>query len=628
MFNLFRSRDKSVRYLLSALLGIVALSMVTYLVPGSGTGSGSASDSIVAEIGREDLTVREVQQALQASLRNRQMPPGMMGHYVPQLIDQLITEKAVTYQAERMGFDVSDADTANAIRQQMPQLFQDGTFIGNETYAAVLQQQGLSIADFERYMNRQILLNRLRGLVLEATVISPPEIEQEYRRRNEKASVEYVKVAREKLAPQVPVSPEEMQEYFNRSRANYKIPEKRSLLLLVLDPAKLEQTVTVTDEQLRRAYEQNKDRFRTPERVKARHILFSTVDKKPEEVTKIQAKAEDLLKQIKAGGDFAELAKKNSEDPTSAPKGGDLDWVERGRTVPEFETAAFALKAGETSGIIKTQYGLHIIQAQAKEQARLKPLEEVKAELTAEIRRESVTTKLQSTIDQAISEVKKNPAEAEQVARKYGLSTAAVGKVGAGDPIPEIGVNREYYESISSLNKGEVTSQPFQAPGNKLIVTVATEVHPAHPAEFEEVKDQVRNALVLERTGKLVIEKANELMEKVKAAGGDLSKAAKSMGLEVVKSPEFSRVGAIEGLGSADVMPEVFTKPVGTLLGPIALGTDRVVAKVASHTPANLAELASQRAAIHDELKRQKARERNALEIGRASCRERVSRCV
>src|SRR5687767_5160491 len=217
MFNLFRSRDKSVRYLLSALLGIVALSMVTYLVPGSGTGSGSGSDSIVAEIGREDLTVREVQQALQASLRNRQMPPGMMGHYVPQLIDQLITEKAVTYQAERMGFDVSDADTANAIRQQMPQLFQDGTFIGNETYAAVLQQQGLSIADFERYMNRQILLNRLRGLVLEATVISPPEIEQEYRRRNEKASVEYVKVAREKLAPQVPVSPEEMQEYFNRS---------------------------------------------------------------------------------------------------------------------------------------------------------------------------------------------------------------------------------------------------------------------------------------------------------------------------------------------------------------------------------------------------------------------------
>ena len=123
MFDLFRSRDKAVRIFLTALLSLVALSMVTYLVPyGSGSGT-SASDNVVAEIGKSKVTVRDVQMAIRAATRNREMPPGMMAHYVPQLIDQMINEKAMIYQAHRIGLQVTEADTANAIRQQMPQMF-------------------------------------------------------------------------------------------------------------------------------------------------------------------------------------------------------------------------------------------------------------------------------------------------------------------------------------------------------------------------------------------------------------------------------------------------------------------------------------------------------------------------
>ena len=127
MFDLFRSRDKAVRIFLTALLSLVALSMVTYLIPGyGGSGGTSAGDNVVAEIGKQKVTVRDVQMAVRAATRNRDLPPAMMAHYVPQMIDQMINEKAMIYQAVRMGLEVTEADTAKAIREQMPHLFPNG----------------------------------------------------------------------------------------------------------------------------------------------------------------------------------------------------------------------------------------------------------------------------------------------------------------------------------------------------------------------------------------------------------------------------------------------------------------------------------------------------------------------
>ena len=144
MFDLFRSRDKAVRYLLGAVLGIVALSMVVTLIPGYGTPS-SAPEQVVAEIGKEQLTIRQVQQQLQNLTRNRQIPQEMVQHYVPQLIDQMITERAVAYQAERMGFRITEEDVARAIRSMLTQLFPTGEF-DKAVYSRFLAQQGLTIS--------------------------------------------------------------------------------------------------------------------------------------------------------------------------------------------------------------------------------------------------------------------------------------------------------------------------------------------------------------------------------------------------------------------------------------------------------------------------------------------------
>lgn len=612
MFDLFRSRDKAVRYLLSALLMLVALSMVTYLIPGSGYGSGGSADNVLAKIGDDKISVREVQMRLQTAVRNKQFPPDMMQYYAPQMVDQLITERAVQYQAERMGFRASDTDTVEAIRREVPQLFPNGGFVGKDVYAGVLSQQNLSIPEFEHMIKNQILLNRMRSMALESLVVSNLDVEQEFQKRNEKAVAEYVKLPTQKIQSEAQVSSDEIRQHFEKNRASYQTPEKRGLLLVVVDPRVLEQSVVVGEDRARKIYEQNKDNYRTGERAHVRHILLNTADKPKEEVDKIQKKAEALLKQIQGGADFADLAAKNSDDPDSKVKGGDLGFIERGRTVAEFEASAFSLKPKEISNLVKTQYGFHILQTLEKQEARLRPFEEVKAQLTGELRKQAVADKVQTTLDQALSEVKKNPQEAEQIAKRLNLITTPVEKASSGDPIPHLGVNRDFQEFLTSAKKGEV-SQPVQAPGNKTVMGIVREIFPAHPAAFEEVQGQIRMTLMTGKATKLLEQRAKDLLEKAKALGGDLKKAAQSMGMEAATSAAVTRNGAIEGLGSASSVPDLFAKPAGALWGPLQVGDARVVGKVVSRIPADLGELAAQRDSIRQEIKQQRARERNAL---------------
>ena len=388
----------------------------------------------------------------------------MMAHYVPQMIDQMITEKAMIYEAHRLGFQVTEAETAKAIREQMPAMFPNGVFVGKEAYAAALAQQDMTIPEFEEYMSNQILLNRLRSVVLESTVVSRTDIEREFRRKNEKATIAYVKVDPAKIQAEVKVTPEEMRDYFERNKGNFRIAEKRGMKLVVLDPAKITEAISVSDEQVRRAYEQGKDRYRTPDRVKTRHILLMTTGKSPQEESKIKAQAEDLLKQVKSGGNFAELAKKHSEDPGSKEKGGDLDWVVKGQTVPEFEKALFDLKPNEISGIVKTQYGFHIIQALEKQEAHLKTLDEVRTELVGELKKQMGQNQVQSALDSAAAALKKNPQDVDQIAAQYHLAVVKVEKAGAGDPVPEIGVNRDFEESVGTLKRARSPSLS-QRPG-------------------------------------------------------------------------------------------------------------------------------------------------------------------
>jgi peptidyl-prolyl cis-trans isomerase D len=612
MFDLFRSRDKAVRILLGAMLGLVGLSMLTYLVPTYDTGT-SASDQVVATVGKEVITLPDVQKVVQSSMRQRQLPAEILPNYIPQMVQDMVTERALAYQAQQLGYQVTDQDVRDTIKQMVPNLFPDGNFVGKDTYAAMLAQQNLTIPEFEADLRRQILVTRLRNIAIEGVVVSQAEIEQEFKKKNEKIKVQWVQLKSDAYSKEIQPSAEDLKTYYEANKQGYRTAERKNLAILIADQGKLEAAVTLTDAQLQAAYNQNKEQYRNPERVKVRHILLKTTEKPASEEPKVKAKAEDLLKQIKAGGNFSELAKKNSEDTGSAQNGGELpDWVTRGQMVPEFEQAAFTLKPGTTSDLVKTQYGYHIVQVLQHEDARLRPYEEVKAEIAAQIKKQRVGDQMQQIADKAQTALQKDPVHPEKVAADLNMELVRADGVEPGKPVPQIGTLPDFDQSIAALKKGEV-SAPVALPSDRVALAVVTDVIPPRPSTFEEVQSQIKDSMVRTRGTQAVQKHAQELVDKTKAMGGDLEKAAKSLGLTVKTTGEIERTGTVEGLASVNYLNEGFLKPPGTVFGPVNMPDGSLVAKVIERVPPDMSKLAAERDKIRDDLKGQKARDRASL---------------
>jgi peptidyl-prolyl cis-trans isomerase D len=516
----------------------------------------------------------------------------------------------MAYEAERLGFQVSDADVADTIKQLVPSLFQDGKFVGKDAYANMLAAQNMTIEQFENDLKRQVLITRLRDVAVEGTVVTPLEIEQAFRKKNEKIKVEFVKLTADKYKAESQPSAEDMQSFYKANLARYQVPEKKNLTILVADQAKMEQSVNPTDAELQRLYNQNQDSYRTKERVHVRHILIMTQGKPPADEPKLKAKAEDLLKQVRAGADFAKLAKENSEDGGSKDKGGEYYVQRDGQMVKEFEDAAFRLKPGQ-SDIVKTNYGYHVFQVMEHQDAGLRTFAEVKQDLLAEARKQKVSDLMQAASDKAQAALTKDPTHPEKVAADFNMQIVHA-VYSPGTVIPEVGPSPDFDQSVSSLKKGQV-SAPVAAT-NKIVFAVVTDVIPARPNSFEEVQSQIRDSIVQQRSAQAVQTHAKELLQKAQAAGGDLAKVAKSMGLEVKTSNEVDRAGNIDGLGSASYVMDGFSKPDGSVFGPIGTPDGaQVVSKVIAHVEPDLSKLPEQRATIRDEIKSQKAKDRNAL---------------
>jgi len=612
MFDLFRSRAKVVRIMLGGLLLIVALSMLTYLIPTYDTGDTSGNGQVVAEVGKEQITLPDVQRLIQNNLRSRQLPPEILPNFIPQMVQDLVTEHALAYEAERLGFQVTDADVRDAIRQSIPSLFPDGNFVGKDAYAAMLAQQNLSIQDFESDLRRQILITRLRNIALEGMVITPAEIEKAYKEKNGKIKIQYVKLTSEKYKNELEPTLADMQAYYNANKMAYQKPEQKNLILLVADEARLEQAINPTDAELQKIYDLNKDQYRVPERVDVRHILLKTTDKPASEEPKIKAKAEDIEKQLKAGANFADLARKYSEDPGAAQTGGEYKGVTRGQMVPEFEQAAFTLKPGDISDPVKTTYGYHIIQVEKHDQPRLRPFEEVKGEIAANLKKQRASDQMQQIADRAQAEWRKDPAHPEKVAAEFNLQVVKADGVQAGKDIPGVGTSADLDQSLMGLKKGDI-SQPVALQNNKIVLAEVTDIIPPQPSSFDEVKDTIKTTIAQNRAQTTLQRHAQELLDKAKAMGGDLEKAAKSMGLEVKSSDAIGPSDTIEGLGSVSVFAQAFPRPDGTLFGPYAPSDGIMVGKVLQHIPADPSKLAQDRAAILDDIKQQRARDRNTL---------------
>jgi peptidyl-prolyl cis-trans isomerase D len=609
MFDLFRSSDKVKKYVLGGLLTLVALSMVTYLIPNYNTGTTTSDNPVLAEVGGTKITALEAQQLFQKYSQGR-IPPDLLDVYLPQFVEQMVSERAALYEANRLGITATDDEALSSIVANYPQYFPNGSLASKDQFEAALAQQGITLQDVVDEARDQVILRKMQSAVLGSIVVTPKDIEDEYRKKNEKMKIQYIAFPPAKFRDQAKPTDEEVRKYYDSNKASFAQPAKTAFQVVVLDQDKVAATINVTDEQLRAAYSSSLDNFRMPERVHARHILLKTEGKSDAEKKALMAKAQDLLKQLKNGADFAELAKKYSDD-SSKDQGGDLGWFTHGQMVPEFDSVAFSLKPKELSGVVTSQFGYHIIQTLEKEPAKLKPFEEVKDELAKEVRAQAVTDKMQMLGDQMHADLIKSPKSAADIAKKYGADLIVVPSAAPGEAIPGLGVNPEIDSTLASMKPDEVSPE-LVLPNNRMAVVILNSRTPGRPAEFSEVQAQIRDKLVNDKAAQIAGDRAKAAAERLKK-GEDINQVAKSMQLEVTTSSTFGRPDSIDGLGPAASLGDAFATPLGGVLGPLPIQGRAIVAKVIEKSDADMAALPVEHDTLLTQLKQKKAQDRNAL---------------
>ena len=602
MLDVIQRRQAGVKILMGVVLGLICLAMVITLVPGliPGTTSGMASADTIARVGTEDISRQDVESMLNRELRGQQLPPSFKGLYAKQVLDQLISEKALEIEGDRIGLKVTPQEETERIKKYLPTAFNGDTWVGRERYTALVQSgTGMSVQDFETFVRQQLLEEKFHSLLTDGITVSDGEILTEFRRKNEKVTIEYAESKPADLAATINPTDSELAQYFEKNKARYQIPEKRSANYALLDIEQLKQRTPVSDQELHAYYDQHIDEFKVENRVHVEHILFKTLGKTDAEVAEIQAKAEDVLKKAKSGANFEDLAKKYSED-TTASKGGDLDWIVEGQTVPEFEHAAFSLPKGSISDLVKTQYGFHIIKVLDKETAHTKSFDEVRSQIEPIVREDKVNAEASKLSDQMASAVRQsNRQTLDALAKKFDLQVGSTPPVAATEPVGDLGSSPDLQQTLFSLRQGDI-SAPLRIERGTVILSLK-DIQPAHAATLAEDRDTVLADYRKETSVSLAKSRAEELDKRVRA-GQPFDKAAKDLGFTVSTSQSFARTGQVGDLGSASQFEAAFTMPADQVSDAMPLGANWIVYKVVAHDQPKPEELILQRAQIQQQL--------------------------
>lgn len=619
VFDALREKKIGVRIMLGVMVGFLGIGMLLYLVP-QDTGTQLTGTDIVAQVGNQTISIADVQEQLTRISRNGQIPASILPLYTQQVLDNLIFEKSLVVEGDRLGLRVTDQEHADMLRKLVPAAFQGDTFIGMDRYAAEVQARfQMTVPEFESAIKNELLQQKFQGLVTDGITVSDAEVRAEFQRQNEKVKLDYVMIRPDDLQSKIEVSDADLASYFEKNKTKYVVPERRTVDYALLDLAQLRQRAQVTEDEIKVYYQSHINQYKLEDRAHVAHILFKTVGKTDAEVAEIKKKAEDVLNKAKHGGNFADLAKQYSED-TTKDKGGDLDWIVRGQTVPEFEAAAFSLPKGAISDLVKTQYGFHIIKVIDRETARTQTLDEVRPTILAQLQQEK-GEQLGETISNQIAEDIRRGGRVplEEIAKKFGMTTGEAKLVEANQPLPELGNSPALLDAIFHQRVGDL-SAPIHTDRGYVVLTIK-DIQATHPATLTEVHDRVAADYRHEKAIELAKARADDLVKRAKG-GENFAAAAKALGLEVKTTEPITRTGNVPDAGSAKQFTAAFTLPVGQTGDPVAIGANWAVYRVAQHDPVNPADFESQKTKLEATVLQQKRQ--TAFDLFRTALRARL----
>ncbi len=608
------------KIILSGLLLIICGGMVITLIPG-GLGSdlmGQPAQGVIAKVAGQDISVQDVQERARVMAQQQlgQQAATMMNQlmplFVPRAVETLIAGKAIVAEAERMGLKASDADVRDELEhgRYSSTLFPGGKFIGQQAYENLLQQNNLTVPTFERNVKDDILQQKLVLLVTGSASVSPAEIKDQFVKNNTRVKFEYAVLSQDDIRKGLHPTDSELKVFYERNKATYNntIPEKRKIEYVLLDKSRLLAQVQVAPEDVRTYYNEHQDQYRVPEEVKVSHILIKTpspgadgkVDDKA--VAEARNQADDVLKQLKAGAKFEDLAKKYSDDPGSGKQGGDLGWIGRGRTVPEFEKAAFALPIGQLSDLVKSSYGFHIMRVSDKHQAHVKTIDEVKDQIEPLIRQNKVSKLIDNAGNALLTQARAQGIE--KAAAAQGLTPITTDFVSRTDVVPGVGVTPQFMDAV--FTEKEKAPPDLAQLSQGAVVFEVLGVHPPATPTFEEIRQKVEDQFRNERAGILLSQKTQELSDRAKSEH-DLKRAAKELGAALKTSDLVLPDGQVPDIGSMTGQASVaFAMKPAEISGPITTGTNGVVLQLLEKQEPTEQDFAAKKDQIREQLLRQK----------------------
>ncbi|HWB32909.1 MAG TPA: peptidyl-prolyl cis-trans isomerase [Acidobacteriaceae bacterium] len=599
MIRFLQQDNQITKILFGVIIGAACISMVVFLVPGlmDNLGGGTSSDTYATVhapgfwgriFGASDqIKTTDVSRLAQRQLQQQQgITPDMARMLMPLAMNRagvMLVQRAVLKQeADRLHLQVSDDDLRTELRTGpfSQYLFPNGKFIGDDGYANFVQMvmgPDASIAEFEEQIKEEMELQRLQALVTGGITVSDTAVRDAYRVQGTKIKFDYAVISLDDIKNTINPSDADLQAFFKQSSARYAnaIPETRKIEYVAFDASKLPGgKPQITPADIQAYYNAHQDNYKTEEQVKTRHILISVptgADAKTDAAAK--AKAQDVLNQLKAGGNFADLAKKFSDDPGSKDQGGELPMVPTAQLDPAYAKAAMALAPGQTSGLVRSQFGYHIIQTEQKQPAGVKPLADVKDSITQILEQQKAGSAEQQFASQLAADARANGLD--KAAASRGLKPVTTDYVAKDGVIGGLSDGSALLAQAFTTDKGAAPATV--STGDGYAVFQVLDVKPSHAPDFASYKSHILDDYRSQKAPELMEQEARKLDDRAKVLN-DLRKAAAEFNVTVKSSDLVGQDGQVPDLGSmAGPGAPAFKLNVGGISAPIYTGESDVV---------------------------------------------------
>lgn len=631
MIRILQKDSKTLKIIFALIIGVVGLSMVAYLIPGIGDNADSSSNAGVYATVRDPgilgkfngdstpIKTTEVTQTAQQQLQQQRLPDFLLPYMMQRAGTMLVQRAILKHEADRLHLDVSDADLARELQTGAfaRYIFPNGQYIGDDKYINFVQTYfQLSRSDFETQVKNDMELNRLQALVTGGVSVSDSAVREAYKAQGAKVKFDYAVVSADEIRKTINPTDSDLEAFFKSNAAKYAtaVPEQRKIEYVSFDASNLPGgKPQVTDTEVAAYYGQHQDQYQVKEQVKTRHILIQVpagADAKTDAAAK--AKAADLLKQIKAGANFADLASKNSDDPGSKTQGGELPMIPTAGLDPAYAKAAMALNPGQTSDLVKSQFGYHIIQTEQKDAAHAKSLAEVKDAILPVLEQQKAGSAEQSFATQLAAEAKQSGID--KTAAAHGLKPETTDYIGKTGVVGGLADSAQLLTQAFGAAKGAAPASV--STGDGFAIFQVLDVKQAHAPDFAEYKSHILDDYREQQVPQLLNAKLTKLEDRAKVLN-DLKEAAAELNIPVKSSDLVGKDGQVPDVGSMSGQAAVaFTLAKGAISAPINVGTTGVVLSVVDKQEPSADEIAKNFDATREQLLSQQHEEIFRVYIG------------